>query len=364
MMINLAVVPLKSLRIVLPFACLLLAECVQDAGRPPLPAGIKGIREVYFVTDREPAGSAAFGDEASKDEQMTYGRTVVSIPDNHEIGELERPWQLWSISLPEVDTKHIVIADRQRVSADQFHENLRAAIDDAPERSAFVFVHGYNVSFDEAVLRTGQLSWDLKFRGPAITYSWPSAGHTAKYLSDVEMAEWTAPHLEAFLRNLRSATGARKVHLVAHSMGGRVLTRALERITHSKGDRPLPRFQEVVLAAPDINAAVFAQLAPALEEGSDRVTIYSSSGDLALRISAAIRGEGVRVGGTPAASNVFRGFDVIDATHIKASLLGHTYFAESSQLLNDLALLIKQGLGPDERSVTLERSGVIWVFKP
>ena len=44
-------------------------------------------------------------------------------------------------------------------------------IDDSPEKSAFVFVHSFNVNFDEAVLRAGQLAWDLHFRGPAVAYS-------------------------------------------------------------------------------------------------------------------------------------------------------------------------------------------------
>ena len=56
-------------------------------------------------------------------------------------------------------------------------------------------------------------------------------------------------------------------------------------------------------------------------------------------------------------------FDVIDATKVRDSLLGHSYFVTSPLLLNDLALLIIQGLGPDDRAVYLERSGPVWVFR-
>jgi esterase/lipase superfamily enzyme len=333
---------------------------------PELPPGVKGYREVFFVTDREPAGISAFRDRPARNEQVSYGRTIVSIPESHEIGELERPWQLRFVgwSQDESISKHITIADRELLDVEGFRDAVARAIDDSPEESAFVFIHGYNVSFDESILRTGQLAWDLKFRGPAITYSWPSAARTGGYVSDMDIAEWAAPHLRDFLLSLRTTTGTRMVHLIAHSMGGRVLTRALEQLTASAASDTLPQFQEVVLAAPDTNVDVFAQLAPAMRRRSERVTIYSSTRDRALLISAAIRGQGARVGGNASEVPGFQGVDVIDSTLASASLLGHSDFAESPPLLDDLALLIRQRLGPDKRSVRLERSGEIWVLKP
>ncbi len=61
------------------------------------------------------------------------------------------------------------------MSRDALIERLRMAIDQAADRSAFVFVHGHNVSFDNALLRAGQLAFDLKFKGPAVVYSWPGS---------------------------------------------------------------------------------------------------------------------------------------------------------------------------------------------
>ena len=37
---------------------------------------------------------------------------------------------------------------------------------------ALVFVHGYNVSFDDAIFRTAQIAKDIDFDGPAVTFSW------------------------------------------------------------------------------------------------------------------------------------------------------------------------------------------------
>ena len=331
-----------------------------ELGTPTLPPGVKAYREVFFATDRGSTNNGTFNSQCSEGGRMTYGRAIVSIPEIHRIGEEERPWHFDVITFPESANRHIIISRRELLGSTVFFTNVREAIASSPEDSAFVFIHGYNVSFDDAVLRVGQLAYDLKFRGPAIAYSWPSRGGLAGYLSDVEMAEWTTPHLEVFLRELRAKTGAKTIHLIGHSMGGRVLTRALERVANLQPTARPPHFQEVVLAAPDINVEIFRQLAAALQRTSDRVTVYCSRRDLALRVSAILRGETIRTG----SYLVFPGFDVIDATRIAtSSLLGHSYIAENEKMLNYLALLLKQRLGPDQRSITMETVGPIWAFR-
>ena len=41
---------------------------------------------------------------------------------------------------------------------------------------ALVFVHGFNTTFDNALFRTAQIAYDLKFDGAPFVYSWPSQG--------------------------------------------------------------------------------------------------------------------------------------------------------------------------------------------
>ena len=335
----------------------------STASPAPPPAGIKGYREVFYATDRAAVAGGSFGGDASDNDQLQFGRAVISIPESHRRGELERPWRVFSVSLPEDARRHIAIASRGPLDKDAFFRGLTGAIDEAPESGAFVFVHGFNVSFDDAILRTGQLAWDMKFRGPAVTYSWPSAGITSRYVSDLDMADWTAPHLASFLRDLRKQTGARTIHLVAHSMGSRVLTMALDRLA-LVDPATVAHFQEVVLAAPDINNRVLLQLSAAVKAEADRVTIYASNRDRALKASAFLRRSQGRAGSDASAMKLAKGYDIIDATRAKSSLLGHSYFAEDTVLLNDLALLLRQRLGPDQRSITLEQAGPIWVFRP
>ena len=57
------------------------------------------------------------------------------------------------------------------------------------KKTLLLFVHGFNVKFANAALRTAQLAHDLKFPGVAMFYSWPSQGDTSAYLHDEEAAQ-------------------------------------------------------------------------------------------------------------------------------------------------------------------------------
>jgi esterase/lipase superfamily enzyme len=94
---------------------------------------------------------------------------------------------------------------------------------------------------------------------------------------------------------------------------------------------------------------------------SDRITIYTSEHDRALGLSATIRGQDSRLGTKP---TILPNIDFVDATRAKWSLLNHSVFAEDQRLLRDLALLLRERLPPDRRSIALELSGAIWVLRP
>ncbi len=65
------------------------------------------------------------------------------------------------------------------------------------------------------------------------------------------------------------------MHVVAHSMGNRILTEALSTMgTYQLG--------HVVFAAPDVDAAVFTDRVDAFAGRADRYTLYVSDKDRAL----------------------------------------------------------------------------------
>ena len=116
----------------------------------------------------------------------------MSIPELHEVGAIERPWSIGSFRLPEDPRRHIVLCSIDATGRYDFFGKLKRAVASAEAaetaREAFVFVHGYNVSFEDAAYRTAQMAFDLEFNGPAIMFSWPSQARTEAYLADVDIA--------------------------------------------------------------------------------------------------------------------------------------------------------------------------------
>ena len=230
-------------------------------------------------------------------------------------------------------------------------------------KDAFVFVHGYNVSFEDAARRTAQLAHDLPFSGAPILYSWPSRARALSYKRDENSVEWSTPHLRLFLFDLAARTGAQVIHLIAHSMGNRAVTRALESIA---AQTPIAaRFHQVVLTAPDIDARVFRQLVPRMAPAAERITLYASSQDKALLASRRFNGE-ARAGDAGRGLVVMPGLETIDATSVDTSLLGHSYFGENRTVLADLFQVLRGDSTADRASdLRPARSamGDYWEFK-
>ena len=102
-----------------------------------------------------------------------------------------------------------------------FFDKLSSRIAKSHRKEAFVFVHGFNVTFEDAARRTAQLAYDLGFKGAPILYSWPSKGSLFSYAADEATIDWTVPHLKEFLEEIAFKSGAEVLHIIAQSMGNR-----------------------------------------------------------------------------------------------------------------------------------------------
>src|SRR5439155_20187668 len=122
---------------------------------------------------------------------------------------------------------HVVLLSVDRAHEDEFFRDLTTTVRSSTGKQAFVFIHGYANTFEDAASRTAQIAYDLGFDGAPILYSWPSTGTVTGYPADEATVEWTAPHLKEFLEKVASQTHATTVHLIAHSMGSRALVSAL-----------------------------------------------------------------------------------------------------------------------------------------
>ncbi|NUQ65230.1 MAG: alpha/beta hydrolase [Pirellulales bacterium] len=278
---------------------------------------------------------------------VELGTCQVSIPKRHEVGQVERP-SIFRLEFEEDPTRHVVLLDVVPEPEPQFYARLSDRIQESPKNEALVFVHGFNVTFEAAARRTAQLAYDLKFQGAPIFFSWPSQGGLLQYTVDETNVIWAVPHLKEFLLGIVQKSKARSVHLVAHSMGNRALTAALQTIAYEFKDSP-PMFNQVVLTAPDIDADVFRRdIAPAIVKTAGRVTLYASSNDEALVLSKQIHGY-PRAGDSGEGLLIIPGVDTIDVSTIDTSLIGHSYYGSNSTVLEDLLDLLHESKPPDQR---------------
>lgn len=317
---------------------------------PALPDEKHAIVPVFYATDRERVGfqPVTYNQSRNPEEQLHLGRFDVSIPrDVHQTGRAERPniWTFWR----EDPDRHLVIVRREEQTYRQFYEEVSGVVAKSARREAFVFVHGFNVGFEDAVYRTAQIAYDLNFDGAPILYSWPSVGSLATYTADVNNSTWTAEHLRWFLEDVAARSGAEAVHLIAHSMGNAPLVRALNEIATRPRSTSRPRFRQVLLTAPDIDVGVFRQLAAAMTTIGERVTLYASAHDLALRLSKSYQGGYPRAGDTEPEIVRVAGIDSIDVSSVDTNLIGHFYYAENRSVLSDMMRLIQTGRPPAER---------------
>lgn len=302
-----------------------------------------------------------YGGELGTEVEM--GVCEVTIPRIHEPGELEGPSLFLEL---EVDPeKHIVLQRIERRPCDAFFAEMQGELA-RKGKHVLVFVHGYNVSFADAARRTAQMAEDLKYPGAAVFYSWPSQANWYHYRLDERNVELSVTPLKEFLLDVAKRSEATTINLVAHSMGNRALTNALKEIDVVTGNHG-KLFNQVILAAPDIDARVFRdQIAPAIVTKAEHITLYASSKDLALLASQQFNRGDARAGDAGSGLVVVPGVETIDASAGDCSLLGHCYYGSSVSVLRDIASLLQNQ--PAQARPFLEpvpyNGMTYWLFAP
>jgi len=325
---------------------------------------------VLYGTDREPRkaknGFAQYGNEGV--EALSFGIAKVSIPDrdSHVKGRLERP-RLYRLEFRENVDKHVVILELNELDEAAFIKRAQAAREaDQSKDEALMFIHGFNVGFEDSIRRTAQFAHDLEFEGQAIAYSWPSKASLLGFSRDANVSESSMFRLADFIQLVRTKLGLKHLHIVAHSMGNRLLARALNqhvlspaKVARAKG----ASLSQMVFAAPDIDPRTFGGFAEVFAKKCKRCTLYASNRDMALTASAWLYGK-ARAGAS-ASAVVKYGIDAIDASRVDGSMLGHSYFSDKPVLLRDLNELLLSGRAPDKRFGLTEipsGTGRYWQF--
>jgi esterase/lipase superfamily enzyme len=334
---------------------------------------------VLFGTNRRPEPgpeSGRFGGEPGT--ALSLGCAVVLVPGGQFSSDA---WlQTRRPTDPPVglatDPEHLAFRTKAALTPDAFAADAKAAMAAARlyPSSAIVFVHGYNVSFDQALQRAAQLARDLNFDGPLFAFSWPSRDRLLRYGTDRDNADRAAASLAEFLNVVAASTDAERIHVIAHSMGNRVLLPALAELAADPAGRTRAKFGEIILAAPAVPRSEFATWVDALERGGLRhITLYASGVDKAMWAGFAREGGTVLAG---AAANgeplVHRGVESIDISEAGIpgfANLNHDVFASNPVMTEDMRQLLQRGERPPSRRLpnlqkrtTRSQGGVYWYY--
>ena len=227
------------------------------------------------------------------------------------------------------------------------------------KRDTVVFIHGYNVTFDEALLSAAVIrkNFDahenaLGGRGVNVAlFSWPSDGSMMPWLaysSDRKDARASGPavgraffKIADFLKKLEPEQKCEQnIHLIAHSMGNYVLRNAIQSVKNEFPGR-MPRvFDQIFMMAADEDDDAFEyehKLKP-LPQLARRVNVYFNNGDLAMGIADKTKGQPDRLGadGPRVPWKVPGKVTSIDCTPVVSGLVEHSYYVKSEAVVKDM----------------------------
>ncbi|MEM1109565.1 MAG: alpha/beta hydrolase [Planctomycetota bacterium] len=243
----------------------------------------------------------------------------------------------------------------------------------------YVYVHGYRNSFNDAIESAASLHHYNGRRGVVIAFAWPSQKHLLDYLEDRESATFAVSDLRQFLVFLADHTDARRINIIAHSMGTFLTANTLREmrlIGFNKTPEELKdrfRLDNVVLVAPDIDADVFGKrfFREGFHHVPRRLTVYNSPNDQALAWASRLLFNSARAGSITGSSleeherlwlKAHPNVALIDITGQKTYGLGHSHHTENPGVASDLLLLLAHRLSPAERGLTQNAETGVWRF--
>jgi len=302
---------------------------------------------------------------------LSYGIAQVTIPRIHEKGQLE---DRGLFEFKRDPTKHVILEKISLTNENDFFQQVKKLSDERINlfpgnpnaKEVFVYVHGFNVDYNYAMRKTAQLIYDMDYPGLPLAFSWPARAVKipipGDFRDDVSRAQDSITMLETFLVNVKNQFPDRKLNIIAHSLGTRVLSQVI--VDMSKNFHPdtataaSTLFGEVILAAPAIDADVFDnQWAKLITPLCDRVSILASSEDVALKIEFLAEDTGFLFplglwsdsqAALPASTS---NYDLSDLS-LGTFSLDHSLYSQVPQAIDHMAHLLKEH--PTEAALFLD----------
>jgi esterase/lipase superfamily enzyme/TRAP-type mannitol/chloroaromatic compound transport system substrate-binding protein len=294
--------------------------------------------KILFATIRndEKASDLAerFGLKRQDNPTLSCGAVTFALPANRKIGE-------------SYEGQISVQQGTSVATNNDCHSMIGAAAEKAGGNLA-IFVHGFNNSMVFAVQRAIGFATDLELSTPVIVWSWPSANRVGMYDYDEDSVNWSRIHFQSFVRTLLSDERIKRITLVSHSMGGRLVCMALEA---AHGHTRKSVISDAIFAAPDVIVPEFRQTARLFGSAADRISLYATSTDRALLHSVGIhRDDLAGLGGDKVL--VLPNVETVDASEVETFLSwNHSYAFDVEEVLKDLKKLLSGNLAAANRGL-------------
>jgi len=295
------------------------------------PAAGATSHDIMVVTTRERDSRPDTYFSGERSTQVNYAHATISVPPSHEPSQVE-----WPKSLPGNPETEFVARDAGYIdNQDAFAREINRKLAKLPkgERKVFLFIHGYNTLFPEALYRFVQVVHDGDIDGVPVLFTWASRGKLQDYVYDLNSAAIARQSLAETML-LLAKTNAEEITILAHSMGNWLLMETAIQSSPAQRKALEGKLDLVILAAPDIDIDLFKAQLKKLGTPANPYVVVVSRDDKALRVSRAIAGGKERVGAYSNDEELAElGAIVIDVTELDSlDAANHSKFAQLAQL--------------------------------
>lgn len=296
---------------------------------------------VIAATTRAPVDDPDILYGGDRGQSVSFSRIVVSVPRKRNAGTLPLPRRSPGDPRKNFVATAISPIDRHEISSAFRAEGPR-------KRRAFVFVHGYSTTFDQAVFRFAQLVHDTDARAVPVLFSWPSRGQFFDYKRDFDNASYSRTDLANLLEAAIDSPFIDEVIVMAHSMGAWLAVEALRQVA-LKRQGISSKISSLILASPDLDIGVFRRQVEDIGASRPDITIFVAPNDRALQLSRFISRGGTRLGGIDPTEETYRsalsdlaGVTVLDLSALSSGdRINHALYAttpEAVRLIGDRLL--------------------------
>ncbi len=331
---------LRSLSAVLAILAVALVGCARPPevigiDNPAVPvASVPDVsrHRIFITTTREASEVVGAFYSAGRAPELGLASVDVTVPPSHVLGQLERPKRL----PPDPRTEFTVVNPVVYRNDASFISEINRELATRPvgQRKILLFIHGYNNTTSDALLRLTQFVEDTGYQGVPVLFTWASAASATRYVYDLNSALVARVKLKE-MADILVRTNGESVDIFAHSMGAFLAMEGLVDATQAGTLGRRATINHIILASPDIDIDLFRTQVGLLSQPiREKMYLLVSRDDSALRVSRRIAGGVPRVGAADAAELEKLGLTVIDLSEINDSSSGsHSKFAGSPEVV-------------------------------